>query len=78
MCLAMMRKRNLSLEPSHCLLTIKNSGRFALECASPISLTCIFCAEEKIIVATTHPETMLGDTAVTVHPDDPHYKVVLI
>ena len=25
-------------------------------------------------VATTRPETMLGDTAVAVHPDDPRYK----
>ncbi|KAF8337423.1 tRNA synthetases class I-domain-containing protein [Cantharellus anzutake] len=30
--------------------------------------------DEKIIVATTRPETMLGDTAVAVHPDDPRYK----
>ncbi|XP_069799940.1 valine--tRNA ligase, mitochondrial isoform X2 [Dendropsophus ebraccatus] len=27
----------------------------------------------EIIVATTRPETMLGDTAVAVHPDDPRY-----
>ena len=27
-----------------------------------------------IIVATTRPETMLGDTAVAVHPDDEKYK----
>jgi valyl-tRNA synthetase len=26
-----------------------------------------------IVVATTRPETMLGDTAVAVHPDDEHY-----
>ena len=25
-------------------------------------------------VATTRPETMLGDTAVAVHPDDPRYQ----
>ena len=25
------------------------------------------------VVATTRPETMLGDTAVAVHPDDPRY-----
>src|ERR1700752_1400691 len=25
-------------------------------------------------VATTRPETMLGDLAVAVHPDDPRYK----
>ena len=28
----------------------------------------------KIIVATTRPETMLGDTAVAVHPDDERYQ----
>ncbi|MEN6321442.1 MAG: valine--tRNA ligase, partial [Syntrophaceae bacterium] len=28
----------------------------------------------EIIVATTRPETMLGDTAVAVHPDDDRYK----
>ncbi len=27
-----------------------------------------------IVVATTRPETMLGDTGVAVHPDDPRYK----
>jgi valyl-tRNA synthetase len=27
-----------------------------------------------ITVATTRPETMLGDTAVAVHPEDPRYK----
>lgn len=29
--------------------------------------------EGEIIVATTRPETMLGDTAVAVHPEDPRY-----
>jgi valyl-tRNA synthetase len=28
----------------------------------------------EIVVATTRPETMLGDSAVAVHPDDPRYK----
>ncbi len=28
----------------------------------------------EIVVATTRPETMLGDTAIAVHPDDPRYK----
>ena len=28
----------------------------------------------ELVVATTRPETMLGDTAVAVHPDDPRYK----
>ncbi len=30
--------------------------------------------EDYIVVATTRPETMLGDTAVAVHPDDKRYK----
>ena len=30
--------------------------------------------EEGLIVATTRPETMLGDMAVAVHPDDPRYQ----
>ena len=30
--------------------------------------------DEAIIVATTRPETMLGDTAVAVHPDDERYR----
>jgi valyl-tRNA synthetase len=29
---------------------------------------------EFVVVATTRPETMLGDTAVAVHPDDARYK----
>ncbi len=29
---------------------------------------------KEVIVATTRPETMLGDTAVAVHPDDKRYK----
>ncbi|KAF4622017.1 hypothetical protein D9613_009170 [Agrocybe pediades] len=30
-------------------------------------------SDERIVIATTRPETMLGDTAVAVHPDDPRY-----
>src|SRR5579859_1603488 len=30
----------------------------------------------EIVVATTRPETMLGDTAVAVHPEDPRYKAL--
>ncbi|MCY4035865.1 MAG: valine--tRNA ligase, partial [bacterium] len=30
--------------------------------------------DECVVVATTRPETMLGDTAVAVHPDDGRYK----
>ena len=29
---------------------------------------------EEVVVATTRPETMLGDVAVAVHPDDARYK----
>lgn len=31
----------------------------------------------EIIVATTRPETLLGDTAVAVHPDDERYKKLI-
>ncbi|MBZ5642035.1 MAG: valine--tRNA ligase [Acidobacteriia bacterium] len=31
-------------------------------------------SNESVIVATTRPETMLGDTAVAVHPSDPRYQ----
>ncbi|MEN1970495.1 valine--tRNA ligase [Lentibacillus sp. N15] len=31
-------------------------------------------SEEYIEIATTRPETMLGDTAIAVHPDDDRYK----
>ncbi len=30
--------------------------------------------DERLVVATTRPETMLGDTAVAVHSEDPRYK----
>ncbi len=32
---------------------------------------------KSIIVATTRPETMLGDAAVAVHPDDKRYKALI-
>jgi valyl-tRNA synthetase len=31
----------------------------------------------ELVVATTRPETMLGDTAVAVHPEDPRYAAVV-
>ncbi|MDZ7315700.1 MAG: valine--tRNA ligase [candidate division KSB1 bacterium] len=31
----------------------------------------------EIVVVTTRPETMLGDTAVAVHPDDPRYRSLI-
>jgi valyl-tRNA synthetase len=30
-------------------------------------------SDEFVIVATTRPETMLGDTGVAVHPEDTRY-----
>ncbi|MBR3153133.1 MAG: valine--tRNA ligase [Clostridia bacterium] len=33
--------------------------------------------DKYVIVATTRPETMLGDTAVAVHPDDDRYKDIV-
>lgn len=34
----------------------------------------LFDMQDKIIVATTRVETILGDTAVAVHPNDSRYK----
>ncbi len=34
-------------------------------------------SNENILVATTRPETMLGDTAVAVHPEDERYKQLI-
>ena len=33
--------------------------------------------KDYIVVATTRPETMLGDTAVAVHPEDERYKALI-
>jgi valyl-tRNA synthetase len=33
--------------------------------------------EEGVVVATTRPETMLGDTAVAVHPEDERYRALI-
>ncbi len=33
--------------------------------------------EGEIVVATTRPETMLGDTAIAVHPDDERYRALV-
>ncbi|HPX25370.1 MAG TPA: valine--tRNA ligase [Treponemataceae bacterium] len=34
----------------------------------------VFSGGKRIEIATTRPETLLGDTAVAVHPEDPRYK----
>ncbi|MBP6010703.1 MAG: valine--tRNA ligase [Alphaproteobacteria bacterium] len=34
-------------------------------------------SDQTITIATTRPETMLGDTAIAVHPDDERYKALV-
>ena len=34
-------------------------------------------SEDHVVVATTRPETMLGDSAVAVHPDDSRYTAIV-
>ncbi|MEX1188659.1 MAG: valine--tRNA ligase [Bacteroidia bacterium] len=34
-------------------------------------------SSEKITIATTRPETILGDTAICVHPDDPRFAALI-
>ncbi len=43
------------------------------EFAYPVADTQGEAGARELVVATTRPETMLGDTAVAVHPDDPRY-----
>jgi valyl-tRNA synthetase len=31
--------------------------------------------KDYLVVATTRPETLLGDTGVAVNPEDPRYKI---
>lgn len=38
------------------------------------SFPLYFALDTEVAVSTTRPETMLGDVAVVVHPDDPRYK----
>ena len=49
--------------------TIQNTHTLKLFLSLSLSL------DEEIVVATTRVETMLGDTAVAVHPEDKRYKV---
>jgi valyl-tRNA synthetase len=44
---------------------------FAYPLAEPVG------ERTEIVVATTRPETMLGDTAIAVHPDDERYRDVV-
>ena len=45
--------------------------------ASGIRYPVEACPGEYITVATTRPETMLGDTAVAVHPEDPRFAALV-
>jgi valyl-tRNA synthetase len=38
---------------------------------------CEACPEGRVEIATTRPETLLGDTAVAVHPEDPRYTTLV-
>lgn len=44
--------------------------------AGDASEGAVTAVAKEIVVATTRPETMLGDTAVAVHPEDPRYKAL--
>lgn len=37
----------------------------------------VFAGGNRIEIATTRPETLLGDTAVAVHPEDPRYQALI-
>lgn len=54
---------------------IENSSKEARSASTCFWTVLIVSLDEEIVVATTRPETMLGDTAVAVHPDDIRYKV---
>ena len=44
-----------------------------------LELVQLLCTiDQEIVVATTRVETMLGDTAIAVHPSDERYKVVVV
>uniref|UniRef100_A0A8C1J6M8 Valine--tRNA ligase, mitochondrial n=1 Tax=Cyprinus carpio TaxID=7962 RepID=A0A8C1J6M8_CYPCA len=56
-----------------CLFPVisRNSLCFSRCC---LTFFVIFFSEGEVAVSTTRPETMLGDVAIAVHPDDPRYK----
>lgn len=39
-----------------------------------LTLECL-SLDAEIVVGTTRPETLPGDVAVAIHPDDPRYTV---
>lgn len=57
--------------------TGKNGASTTCKRKDKVPLKNTFCcpsSDEEVIVATTRIETMLGDTAVAVHPNDPRYQ----
>lgn len=64
-----------------CHTALSDEEAISVEGGEPGSLWYIrYPAEDGsagVIVATTRPETMLGDTAVAVHPDDSRYQPLL-
>ena len=60
--------------PHGALAISRSRTKRARTASSSSSRTRSTATDEEIVVATTRPETMLGDTAVAVHPDDPRYK----
>ena len=48
--------------------------RYPIEGAGPATGPQAVAGRDYLVVATTRPETMLGDTAVAVHPDDERYR----
>lgn len=54
--------------------TEENVAGELYEFAYPVADADAGAGASELIVATTRPETMLGDTAVAVHPEDPRYR----
>jgi valyl-tRNA synthetase len=64
-----------SLAPTQAVRAVRPSDATKIIAANGVSTASAAAgAIESIVVATTRPETMLGDTAVAVHPDDERYR----
>jgi valyl-tRNA synthetase len=60
--------------PGRTLLNVPGYDK-PVECGVLVSFAYqVENSDERIVVATTRVETMLGDTAIAVHPDDERYK----
>ncbi|NJD09893.1 MAG: valine--tRNA ligase [Gemmatimonadetes bacterium] len=51
--------------------------RYPIVGAAPAGLPTLPDGRAYLVVATTRPETMLGDTAVAVHPEDSRYRALV-